>query len=340
MPVKRLPLGVQVALLILIIAAPILPFSFMWPGFVSVALFGVLISSFAWLAGGPKVSIVMTVALAVLGVIGILCRDHIWLLALIVFLLGLAYGYAASRGIRRVVLQLPILVPYFMANAPKLFSNEEPRVDLLYLLAVAVIVILAGLWTVFVATRVGGERKLVVQEVSDRRAAIVYGALLGLVSATVVVLFLTFLPNSHWVWVTLTLYVLSNPNAPMDWRRMWERVGGTLAGFAIVTILVLVGVPDSILLMLGVVMLWAMLYFFVTKKPYWQYIMFLSMSVVLVNSVGMSTVLLDMERIGFTFVGAALAIIVTAVVDLIMYHRIGGASDRQKLTEDDDPIPF
>ncbi|MCI1747901.1 MAG: hypothetical protein LKI24_07255 [Acidipropionibacterium sp.] len=117
---------------------------------------------------------------------------------------------------------------------------------------------------------------------------------------------------------------------------MW---GAHSAGFAIVTILVLIGVPDSVLLMLGMVTLWALLYFFVTKKPYWQYVIFLSMTVVLVNSAGMSTVLLDGERMGFTFVGAVLTIMVAVIVDLVMYHRIGGSRDLPKPV-DDEPTPF
>ena len=111
----------------------------------------------------------------------------------------------------------------------------------------------------------------------------------------------------------------------MNWRQMWERVGGTFAGLVIVMLLVLVGVPDSVLLILGVVTLWALLYFFVTRKPYWEYVLFLSMTVVLVNSAGVSTMLLDLERMAFTAVGAALAIGVAAVVDVIMYRRIAGS---------------
>lgn len=337
--VKGVPLAARIALLTLVIAAPILPFSFVWPGFVGVALYGVLVSTFAWIAGGPRVSIAVTVALAVLGVVAILSRHNVWLLALIVFLLGLGYGYAASRGVRRTVLQLPILVPYFMARPPQLFSKGEPTVNATYLLAVATIVILGGLWTVFVLSRVGGRRTLTVHEVPDARAAVVYGAILGLISATVVVVASTYLPNSHWVWMTLTLYVLANPNEPMNWHRMWERVGGTLAGFALVTLLALSGLPDSVLLILGVVSLWACLYFFLTKKPYWEYVLFLSMTVVLVNSVGISTVLLDLERMAFTLIGALLAILAAAVVDLLMYHRVGGEPKLENATDGDEPTP-
>ena len=304
------------------------------------ALYGVLISTFGWLAGGPRISIIMTVALAALGILAIICRHNIWLLATLVFLLGLGYGYAASRGFRRAFVQLPILVPYFMRKPPELFTTEEPTVNAVYLLAVAVIIILAGLWTLTVLSKAAGHRTHTTQRARDPKTAIIYGAILGLISAAVVLTASTYLPNSHWVWITLTLYILANPNEPMNWRRMWERVGGTLAGFTLVTLLVLIGTPDSWLLILGVVTLWACLYFFITKKPYWEYVLFLSMTVVLINSAKINTVLLDLERMAFTIIGALLAVGSAALVDLIMYHRIGGGPESEPSPEEDQSVPL
>lgn len=320
-------LGIRLALLLLIVAAPILPFTLLWPGVVGVALFGVLVAVFAWISGGARVAIPVTVALALLGILGIVCRDHTWLLALILLLLGIGYGVAASRGIGSAVLQLPILVPYFMMRPPPLFTDGPAEVTPLYLLAVGVIVVLAGLWTVLVLRKAMGRRALKVVDVADPRAAIVHGTVLGVLSAIVVTIAQTSVTNLHWVWVTLTLYLLANPTGPVNAKKMLYRVLGTFAGFVVVGVLLLTGLPHLILVSLAVVSLWACLFFYVAKRPYWQYVVFLTITVVLMDSSDASTVVLDAERIGFTVLGALLAIGSSFVVNLLMFRRRHALAD-------------
>lgn len=322
--VKRIPFGVKLAVLMLCMAAPVIPFTFIWPGFYGVAMYGIMVATLSWVSAGPKVSLMATAALGVFGAIGIVCRGQVWLLAVIVFLLGVGFGVAASRGVNSAVMQVMILTPYFMRQPPPLFSKGEPSVTPIYLISVVVIVFLGGCWAIFLLERMAGKRTLRVKEVPDPKGAFLYGVLLGLVSASVVVVGQTYFPNTRWVWITMTLYVLTNPLQPLNWHRMWQRVGGTVGGLAVVTILALAGVPDPVMLLLGLITLWACLYLYVTEKPYWEYVVLLSMTVVLINSYGKNTHLLDLQRMGFTLVGAALAITIACTVNLIRYHRISG----------------
>lgn len=319
-------LGWKIALLVVVIAAPFLLLGLVLPGAMGVAFYGVLAGAFAWINGGPKAGVAISTSLAVLGAVSILLGDHRWLLAIILVLLGVGYGIAGSRGVAGVFLQLPILVPYFMMDPPELFTDGAPPITVSYLLALVGIIIAAGLWTVLVLSRIKKDQRAKPKQVANRLVPLVYGTILGLLSATVMIVSTIHLPNTHWMWVTLTLYVLANPTDLVDWKKMGYRVLGTLLGFAVVltgaTLLNAVDVPHAVVSLLTLVSLWACLYWFLTNRPYWQYVMFLTMTVVLADHSGASTVTTDIERMGFTGVGALLSILAAFIMNIVAFRRL------------------
>lgn len=332
-------LGWKIALLVLVVAAPFILLGLVVPGAMGVAFYGVLAGSFAWMAGGPKAGIAISSSLAVLGAASILLSDHRWLLALLLVLLGIGYGIAGTRGVAGVFLQLPILVPYFMMDPPPLFSDDAPQITATYILTLVGIIVASGLWSVFLLSRIKKGQRAKPKPVPHRVVPLVYGTILGLISATVMIVSTTHLPNTHWMWVTLTLYVLANPTDLVDWKKMSYRVFGTLLGFAVVltgaTILNAVHVPHSVVSLLTLVSLWACLYWFLTNKPYWQYVMFLTMTVVLADHSGASTVTTDLERMGFTGVGALLSIIAAFILNIVMFRRLSVTGPRAPHTTND-----
>lgn len=317
---KHAVLGLKLLLGLVIIAAPALIAQSFVPGLFSVAFYGALAATFGWLSGGPKIGLAVVSALAVLGVIAILLRDYPWLQALMLLLLGVLYGYAASRGVGKAVLQLPILTPYFMMAPPPLFSSP-PVINQHYLFWVVVIMLIAGGWSVLVLHFAVGSHGLTKAPVHDRRIPLVYGTLLGFFSAAVMLIGTGTGVKSHWVWVTLTIYVLADPTHLVTWKRMVGRVLGTFAGFAAVALLALVGIPDPVLQVLAYPALWLCLFLMVLKKPYWQYSLFLTISVVLMNSKEVNTLLLDAERFGFTVLGAGIAVLAAFIVNAIFHAQ-------------------
>lgn len=316
---KRVVLGLKLLAGLVIIAAPVYVANYFIPGFFGVAFFGVLAATFGWISGGPKIGAVVVGSLSVLGLGSILLREHTVLLALILLGLGVLYGFAASRGVGKAVLQLPILTPYFMMAPPALFSYP-PTIDLQYAVGVLVIVNLAGAWALLVLHLGLGSRNLKRVEVPDRRVPLLYGTLMGIISAGVMMIGMGTDLKSHWVWVTLTLYVLADPIQLLTWKRLWGRVMGTFVGFGVVFVFAFVGIPDSVLQMLAPVALWVCLFFLVTKRPYWQYALFLTVAVVLMNSKGISTLLLNGERFGFTITGALFSVLAAYFVRLVMKY--------------------
>lgn len=310
---------------LIIIAAPVFVAGIWVPGLSDVAFFGILAASFGWIAGGVRIGALVVASLAVSGVVVILLHVHTWAMALILVLLGVLYGYAASRGVGKAVLQLPILTPYFILEPPALF-NDPPAIDAKYIVGLLVVMLATGLWAILILHLAAGKRTLKHIEVRNRRVPMLYGAILGVFSAAVMVIGTTTELKTHWVWVPLTLYVLADPQQLYTPAKMWGRVLGTLGGFVVVSLLVFVGVPDSVLLVLALPALWLSLVFMIIHRPYWQYAMFLTITVVLLGMSDVNTLLLDAERMGFTIVGAALSILAAVLVNAIGYHRAGLAA--------------
>lgn len=171
---------------LVIIAAPVLIASNWVPGVSAVAFFGVLAASFGWISGGVRVGALVVASLTLLGVVSILLQGQTWALALILVLLGVAYGFAAGRGMGKVVLQLPILTPYFMRKPPALL-NDPPIIDVTYIIGLVVIMIVTGLWTILIMHLAAGRRTVTRTEVTNPRIPLIYGTILGLISAAVMI---------------------------------------------------------------------------------------------------------------------------------------------------------
>ncbi|MFC4224491.1 FUSC family protein [Lysinibacter cavernae] len=326
-------LGLKILGALLVIGAPIYGVSWFVPGLLSVAFFGVLAAGFGWISGGPRLGAAVVFALSLTGTVSILLREHVWALALILVVLGVAYGYASSRGVGKAVLQLPILTPYFMMSPPVLFANP-PVFDIRYFIGLILVMNVTGLWAVLVLHLATGTRRMRVVTVSNPNVPLLFGALLGVLSAGVMLVGTATDLTTHWVWVTLTLYVIADPTELIPPKRMLGRLVGTFAGFAVVAILALAAVPDAVLGLLALPAVWCCMFFMVIKKPYWQYSFFLTLSVVLMNSGGVSTLLLDAERFGFTVAGAGLAMLAAMLVNVLIYRRFSITPHRAKFAEE------
>lgn len=315
-------LGLKILLGLLVIAAPVLIASQFVTGVTGVAFYGVLAAAFGWIAGGPRTGLAIVTDLALLGATAILLADHTWLLATLLLALGVLYGSVASRGYGSAVVQLPILTPYFMMDPPGLFTDPAV-IGPGYIVGVVGVMLLTGLWTLLVLHLAMPSHTPKPKPTPEPRVSILYGTILGVLSALVMLIATSTELKMHWVWVTLTLYVLADPLNLFTRSKTLGRFGGTMAGFVVVTLLAVAGIPDSVLQILALPALWVCLFFMVTKRPYWQYTLFLTVTVVLINSYGVNTLLLDAERFAFTIVGALLSLLAAFLVNLLHFHRRG-----------------
>ena len=85
----------------------------------------------------------------------------------------------------KVVLQLPILTPYFMRKPPALL-NDPPIIDVTRIIGLVVIMIVTGLWTILILHLAAGRRTVTRTEVTNPHP-LIYGTILGLISAAVMI---------------------------------------------------------------------------------------------------------------------------------------------------------
>lgn len=171
-------------------------------------------------------------------------------------------------------------------------------------------------------------------------AALVPVALVGLVSQTLPVKPVTLLPrnvvlgyavnlafllgltsfltihfalNHLGAWLILTIAVIVQPSLQATWTKGLQRAGGTLLGFFIA-----VGVAGSIPLpglfvLIGNLFIVLALVGSARNRPYWQYAMFLTPGIVLLDGSNESILATADDRLLATFVGALICLVVLMV---------------------------
>jgi hypothetical protein len=304
----------RIGLLVLIIALPFGVVSALWwPGAVSVAAFGVMAGASSAIAGGFRVGAYTGIAVAAVGVCGILVRDSVWLIAVFMVLLGAVYGLAAARGYAGAAVWLPLLGPYFVASPPALFTQAPPTVTLGYLLAVAGIVAVSGVWAAAVIQLLVTKGETHPGEQIPQRIALSYGLVLGAFAAGCAVAGTLWGSATQWQWVTLTIFLLANPAGQLDREKFVHRVFGTLGGFVLALVLFALTPSNTIVILAALITLWLALTLSAAGKPYWSYVTFLTPSVVLLDSFGYSQTSIADQRLLFTVVGAVLAVAATWV---------------------------
>lgn len=317
----------RLGVLVLVIALPFSVVSVLWwPGAVSVAAFGIMAGASSALAGGFRVGAYTGIALAVVGVCGILVRDSLWLVAALMVLLGAFYGLIAARGYVGAAMWLPLLVPYFVASPPALFAQAPPTATVGYLLAVAMIVTVAGVWAAAVIHLLVTKGKTRPGAQIPQRIALSYGLVLGVFAAACAVAGTLWGSGYRWEWVTLTIYVLADPSGKLDRVKFASRVLGTLGGFVLALILFASAPSEAIILLVALGSLWLALTLRAGGKPYWIYVVFLTPSVILLDSFGYSQASVADQRLLFTVVGAVLAVTATWVAR-VWLHAIKARPD-------------
>lgn len=152
----------------------------------------------------------------------------------------------------------------------------------------------------------------------DKNRALVYGLLLGIGSAIGVFIVMTWLPQTNWAWLTLTLYVLANPAKDFDWLKMRDRLLGTLGGFVVVTVIFLLTDSQAVIYTLAAITAWMTLSAMAIGLPYWAYVIVLTPTVVMVTATSTNRELFADQRLEYTILGIGLTIIVAGLAHLIL----------------------
>lgn len=231
--------------------------------------------------------------------------------------LGASTGIAAFKGMDMPIYMVNALVALTMINPPSLTQTQVDdgvTVTPTYLLTLLAITALGGLWTFGCLFVLRHKIPAVPTKSLHRESAIVYGATLALLTGAVAAVALTWFPHSLAGWVILTIYVIFRPSfkgtdvAHGMWNRAEHRTAGTIIGVLIATALAAAIHNPNVLVLVGIGFMVAALTINLGGAPYWQYVMLLTPAMVVMDSGGVNTDWVGLERIVCTLIGLAMAL--------------------------------
>lgn len=314
---KHAHIGLRVfAVLVVALAPALIMMAAGWPGAVATAHFALVGAAYGTLSGGLRFGVILTVTIALAGVVAIPLSDSAWAIAALMVVLGGIYGFWSAAGYASGAMLIPALVPYLVRDPPGIFSTDAPTINVSYLATFAMILIVTGVWTSLVLSKLVLKGKTFGGEPLATRPTISYGLLLGAIAALVVTVVSQVAPNSEWAWITYTMFILANPTGKVDPQQARERVLGTVAGLAAALVLSALPLNAALLGLVLLVLITTALVVRIEKKPYWLYVMILTPAIILMDSTGSNTAQLAEERLLFTLLGVAIIIATTLLANL------------------------
>lgn len=276
------------------------------------ALVGVCVL-LASLLADRRVAVLLVPPLAVAGWLACLVSDRPWLAALVMACCAGAAGLTARWGMASAVSMAPITVGFVLADPPALRADNPALTTGVIMLATGLLTAAAG-W--LMARHLPSPS---LQSASAPRAE-AYAALLALLTGVAAWIVVTF----HWshagAWLIMTILVVVQPYLQDSWTRTLNRLAGTVLGFVLAIACMPLGQWPPFAYVVGAVAMFLALAAKVQHRAYWIYATFLTLAIVMLEGTGTSIEDTARERLVATLVGAAMALIATAILAPI-YRR-------------------
>lgn len=307
--------GLKVLLVLVVASLPSLLLAALgWPGAPVVGAFGAIGALSAAIIGGFRIGVLAAVIIAIGAVIGIAVRDHSVAVAALMIALGGVYGRIAATGVGSAAAMIPALVPYFIEDPPGLFTSGVPDINAQYYIGTAAVVVGSGIWGSWLASRISkGKTRL--SPPTPVNLTVGYGLALGAAAGLSAAIAIDHVPQAHWAWLTLTIFVLADPSGRLNVRKVVERLFGTFLGFGFA--LLLLQLPSNAMWAAFVAL--ALLTLALTARqegrPYWFYVALLTPVIVLLSSASGTGEQMAGERLWFTALGAAIVVALTVILN-------------------------
>lgn len=281
-----------------------------WPHAFTVMMPAVTVAMFASAWVGPLRSVQFP-AVFIAGVFGIVVTGDSPLSSVaIVAVLSVGMGVWATAGLSLVAVQITTSIPFVISEPPTASSAADYA-------GLAAALLVAASWGIFLGWLI---QRFVMKAAPLTYpvywpAGVVGGLMLAIVGSTVTYLGTTILAGTMWAWLLLTFYMLVKSDPTFNLRKNAERVLGTLVGSVGAALVIALTLPEEVIPVLVVILMAVALSAMISKYPYWMYVTALTPAIVLMHSVNVDPVAILVERIGFTILGVALAIILSIAIN-------------------------
>ena len=275
------------------------------------------------LMAGPRVAVATALAVGAGSAAAVAWTAQPWLAALLMGAVSAGVGLSARLGVQRSVTMAPISLAFLIAEPP-MTSAGAPASPLL----VGGVALGAALWAVLAGSvLMRGRARAVLQPLSWIRAgsyAVVLALAVGVASW-----FLIDLDLGHGgAWFVMTLVIVLQPYLQDAWRKTLERAVGTVIGFGIaIGLYTILDFPAVLYVLAAAFMVLALVALQVQHRPYWQYVALLTPAIVLLEGQSSSVVDTALARLGFTLLGAAVAV----AIELALAPAVRGIARRYSL---------
>ncbi|WP_240629966.1 FUSC family protein [Specibacter cremeus] len=266
----------------------------------------------------PRAGFPVALITAAAVVVGLLAGSGPASAVVVMGLAAAAVAASAHYGWNPVATLVAIVMSIVVISSPEYIGAQgsvAAHGSLAVALLVAAFFLVGGLWgaAVTAATiRAPGTARF---DCASTGEAVVYGTELVVLVCLGTWVAVSYIPGTRAYWLVLTLFVVLMPTHGESRRRIWERVGGTMAGGVAAAVLIEVVPVPLVLRVFGVVFL---ILTVVTSlsRPYWLYAASLTGALVLASfSDRASGLAIAAERVGATVAAGLAAVLVIEVVD-------------------------
>lgn len=260
------------------------------------------------MAVGWRLGLTVTIGLSVFGGVGYVAgqEQNAWLAAVVFGIFAFGYGYFKRWGLSTHVMAV-VALDMIIVTAKPIDSAASNTVNGLWF---AGIILAAGLWGIGVG--------LILNRIADPfpRTPLPMSQVWRFATLIAIVLAIAMwvVVDRQWeqggAWFVLTLIIVLQPDYATSVQKIVFRGIGTALGFLIaIAIGMLVDQQWLLTLLAFTLLIIAMVITAKPKIPYWVFVLFLTPSIVLLDSSSGQVVSTADSRLGFTMLGVAIALL-------------------------------
>ena len=319
---KELRLAAAVLAALLAVAIPFLVLDALWwQSALHVASLASFVAVLAYTSSSRRAAMIIVSIYAVVAVIAVSLSSTIIPATLLIAACAGLSAYSSRWGYQAPSLMIAILIPYSIHEPPGPLPNGD--FGWMYYLMILVVALAAGFWAITLLSFALRRRstKPIPLEIVPAPDALLGAVLVTVVTGSIAFIALQWFPETMWVWLLLTILLLTKPTKGLNLLQTRDRAVGTVIGALIAGLIVTLGTPKQITGVLALLLIVAALTAMLSGLPYWLYASFLTPAIVLMDASANDVFELAAERVAFTLFGACVAVGLAFLVNLVVHWR-------------------
>lgn len=262
---------------------------------------------------GIRIGILVALCLTIASFFGYLAAGNPWLAMIVMGISAGLYGLSSGKGLNSAIAMAPIALGFIMAERTPIVDSANTVENALF---TALVVLAASLWSAPIGWFMSSRLPEKVRHAIPRERAHIFAIVIALVSGMGMWLAIQYNWKHGGAWFIMTLFVVIQPYLRDTWKKSLQRGLGTTLGFGIAYVVSVSIKAEWLLYVVGLVFLTVSVGFLLSPKHnYWQYTAAITPGIVIMEGTGTSIVTTDVQRLQFTMLGVAIALIAVAVLE-------------------------